>query len=132
MLENIIIQSDEEGELRKALEARNDPEAERIKRYLAMPDLSRTPRSPIHEIVQRVLAAPEFKDFDIIKVPEIVSTEITFDLFDFPADHPVRSKSDTYYVDDNHILRTHTTIMWYYYLQNEDVKKRMVDDDPVG
>ena len=115
---NIKIESPEEKELKTKLELRHDAEAERIKRYLAMPDLSRTVGNPIHEIVQRVLAATEFKGFDIIEVPEIVSTEITFDLFDFPADHPVRSKSDTYYVDDNHILRTHTTIMWYYYLQN--------------
>jgi len=78
------------------------------------------------------LAAPEFKGFDTIEVPEIVSTEITFDLFDFPKDHPARSKSDTYYVDDNHILRTHTTVMWYYYLQNPDVRKRMAAGEPVG
>ncbi|KKU49840.1 MAG: hypothetical protein UY47_C0005G0033 [Parcubacteria group bacterium GW2011_GWB1_49_7] len=129
---NIKIESPEEKELKTKLELRHDAEAERIKRYLAMPDLSRTVGNPIHEIVQRVLAATEFKGFDIIEVPEIVSTEITFDLFDFPADHPVRSKSDTYYVDDNHILRTHTTIMWYYYLQNEDIKRRMAAGEPVG
>lgn len=97
-----------------------------------MPDLSRTPGSPIYEIVQRVLSSPSFKGFDVIKVPEIVSIAITFDLFDFSKDHPARSKSDTYYVDDNHILRTHTTIMWYYYLNNEGVKKRMANGEPVG
>ena len=128
----ITIDSAEEKALRVELEKRNDAEAERIKRYLSMPDLSHTPGSPLYEIVQKVLAAPEFKGFDTIEVPEIVSTEITFDLFDFPKDHPARSKSDTYYVDDNHILRTHTTVMWYYYLQNPDVRKRMAAGEPVG
>jgi len=132
MSENIVIQSDEETKLRKALEARNDSESERIKRYLAMPDLSRTPGSPIHEIVQRVIALPDFKDFDVIQVPEIVPTDISFDLFDFPLDHPVRSHSDTYYVDGSNILRTHTTVMWYYYLKNEYVKKKMAAGESVG
>ena len=39
----------------------------------------------------------------------------TFDLFNFKADHPARSRSDTYYVVEDKILRTHTTVMWYYY-----------------
>ena len=128
----ITVDSPEERALKAQLESRTDPEAQRIKRYLSMPDLSRTPGSPLYEIVQRVLAAPEFKGFDTIEVPEIVSTEITFDLFDFPQDHPARSKSDTYYVDDNHILRTHTTVMWYYYLNDPGVKERMARGEPVG
>jgi len=128
----IEIKSPEESELLKGLEKRNDPESSRIKRYLAMPDLSRTPGSPIYEIVQRIIALPDFNGFDIIKVPEIVPVDVSFDLFDFPADHPARSKSDTYYIDDKHILRTHTTVMWYYYLQNEDVKRCMAADEPVG
>lgn len=129
---DIKIKSEEEENLKRHLESRHDAESERIKRYLAMPDLSRTPGSPISEIVNRVIASPDFKGFDVIEVPEIVPADISFDLFDFPADHPVRSKSDTYYVDDNHILRPHTTVMWYYYLQNEDVKRRMAAGEPVG
>ena len=128
----IAINKDEENKLREQLEIRHDPEAERMKRFLAMPDLSRTSDSPIHEIVQRILSMPDYKDFDVIEVPEIVSADMSFDLFDFPKDHPARSKSDTYYVDDNNILRTHTTVMWNYYLAQEDVQKRMAENMPVG
>src|SRR3989344_3809037 len=132
MSRQININTREEDKLKEHLKTRLDFEAKRIERYLEMPDLSRTPGNPIQEIVQRVLGAPEFKGFDVIKVPEIVSTEITFDLFDFSKDHPARSKSDTYYVDDRHILRTHTTIMWYYYLRDQEVKKKMEKGEPVG
>lgn len=122
-----------EGEkLLKDLEAKTDMESMRIKRYLAMPDLSRTPGSPINEMVERIKAIPDFKDFDVINTPEIVSTRVTFDLFDFPPDHPVRSKSDTYYVDENNILRTHTTVMWYYYLQQPEVQARIARGEAVG
>lgn len=122
----------DEARLKKDLALRTDFEAKRIRRYLSMPDLSRTEGSPIKEIVDRVLASSYFKDFDVIKVPEIVPANISFDLFDFPADHPARSKSDTYFVDEKNILRTHTTVMWYYYLQKENVKKRMAAGEPVG
>jgi len=122
-----------EGEkLLKSLETKQDMESLRQKRYLEMPDLSRTPGSPIHEMVERILAIPDFKDFDVINTPEIVSTQVTFDLFDFPPDHPVRSKSDTYYVDEKNILRTHTTVMWYYYLQQPKVQERIKNGEAVG
>ncbi len=114
------------------LDALHDPENERIKRFLKMSDLSRTVGSPIAEMVEKILARPEFKDFDVIETPEVVPTTISFDLFDFPKDHPARSRSDTYYVNDENILRTHTTVMWYYYLKEKDVQKRMSKGEPVG
>ncbi|MBI2630603.1 hypothetical protein HYW73_00065 [Candidatus Nomurabacteria bacterium] len=126
------VTSSESDKLLKNLESKNDVDSMRIKRYLAMPDLSRTSGSPIREIVDRILAHPYFKDLDTIQVPEIVPANISFDLFDFPADHPARSRSDTYYVNDENILRTHTTVMWYYYLENEEVKKRIRENKPVG
>ncbi len=125
----IKISTDEQEALFKNLDTRTDAEVARIKRYLAMPDLSRTDGSPIKELVQKITTSPDFENFDIIEVPEIVSTEIAFDLFDFPATHPARSKSDTYYTDDEHILRTHTTVMWYYYLQNEEIKKKIENNE---
>ncbi len=132
MSQHIIIDTKEESVLKKELTKRTDFEALRMKRYLAMPDLSRTPGSPIAEIVARILKSDYFKELDVIQIPEIVSASTSFDLFDFPADHPARSKSDTYYVDDKNILRTHTTVMWNYYLHDEEVKKRIADNKPVG
>src|SRR3989338_221606 len=132
MRSEIKIESAEEKEILKALANKEDAESKRMVRFLKMPDLSRTPESPLHEIVQRVLTWPNFKGFDVIQVPEIVPVSISFDPFDFPADHPARSRSDTYFVDDNNILRTHTTVMWYYYLNDENVKKRMAAGEPLG
>lgn len=129
---NIKIDSSEEKSLLKILEARTDAEARRMERFLNMPDLSRTPGSPLHELIERLISLPEFKDFDIIEVPEIVAADVNFDLFNAPPDHPSRSKSDTYYVDDNHILRTQTTVMWYYYLSDERIKEKIKNNEAVG
>jgi phenylalanyl-tRNA synthetase alpha chain len=123
---------DEQRAMLKSLDARTDAEALRLKRYLALADLSRTEGSPIRELVKRILALPEFAGFDVIQTPEVVPARENFDLFNFPPDHPGRSKSDTYYVNDTHILRTQTTIMWYYYLMLPEVKAAIARRESLG
>jgi phenylalanyl-tRNA synthetase alpha chain len=129
---DISISRNEENRLLKELQGRTDAEAMRIKRYLSMPDLSRTPGNPLCEIVERVKSAPAFRSFDDVAIPEIVPTDISFDLFDFPLDHPARSKSDTYYLDETHILRTHDTVFWYYYLNHPEIKARIEKGESLG
>lgn len=126
------IPTDEERRLIGALEGRTDTDAVRIKRMLAMPDLSRTQGSPLSEIVERARATAPLKALDNIIIPEIVPASISFDLFDFAADHPARSPSDTYYIDDTNILRTHDTVMWYYYLGLPEVKAKIAAGQDVG
>jgi phenylalanyl-tRNA synthetase alpha chain len=128
----ILIDSPKEKELRESLKSRSDAEALRMKRYLEMPDLSRTSGSPLQDMVSRVKAVAALKDFDVITIPEIVPANISFDLFDFPVDHPARSKSDTYYADEENILRTHDTVFWYYYLNDTEVKERIKNGEAVG
>jgi len=123
---------DDAARLKKELGGKHDAESERMKRLLSMPDLSRAKGSPICELVERIVKLPDFKDFDIIEVPEIVPADISFDLFDFPLNHPARSKSDTYYLDELNILRTHTTVMWYYYLMDERIKQRIKKKETIG
>jgi len=132
MSKEIIVDSEEEKAARTVLDKRTDAEALRMRRYLDMPDLSRTEGSPIRELVKKIVELPEFKDFYVIKSPEIVPAKESFDLFNFPPDHPARSHSDTYYVNDDYILRTHTTIMWYYFLPLPEVRERMARGEGVG
>jgi phenylalanyl-tRNA synthetase alpha chain len=126
------ISTDEQKRILETVDKRTDAEAARIKRYLAMPDLSRTPGSPLYEIVQAACNTPVLKGFDNIVIPEIVPASINFDLFDFAPDHPARSKSDTYYADEKNILRTHDTVMWYYYTQLPEVKERLARREKLG
>lgn len=127
-----VVPTDEEKGLLKQLDDRSDSEALRIKRYLAMPDLSRTETSPLFELVKRVTELPILQNFDHIKIPEVISTKIIFDLFDFAPDHVARSKSDTYYVDEENVLRTHDTVMWYYYLNLPEIKERIAKNESLG
>lgn len=42
-------------------------------------------------------------------LPNIVTTQSNFDDLLIPPDHPSRKKSDTYYVDETHVLRSQTS-----------------------
>ncbi|MDP3881143.1 MAG: hypothetical protein Q8Q32_03125 [bacterium] len=128
----IVIESEKEKKLVKELEPKTDAENMRIKRFLEMPDLSRTESSPLYEIVQRAKEVPSLQGFDDIKIPEIVPTNVLFDLFNMPEGHPARSKSDTYYVDETNVLRTHDTVFWYYYLNHPEIKKRIENKETLG
>lgn len=129
---NYEIKSQEEMDIKKALEDKNDAHSLRLKRYLSMPDLSRTPGSPLWEIVNRAKDVPSLKNFDDIKIPEVVPTKILFDLFNMPEGHPARSKSDTYYINEDNVLRTHDTVFWYYYLNHPEIKKRIEKQETLG
>lgn len=127
------ISTKEEQKLIKELEKRQDADAVRMKRYLAMPDLSRTDGSPIKALVDKVKNnVAGLKGFDDIKIPEIVPAKENFDLFNFPKDHPARTKSDSYFVDDNNLLRTHTTTSWYYYLTSDFGKEKVKNNEAIG
>lgn len=132
MNRTIVIKSEDESRLRKEIENRTDFESLRMKRYLNMPDLSRKNDSPLKAIIDMVLKIDRFKDFDIIEIPEIVPADVSFDLFNFPLNHVARSKSDTYYAEENQILRTHDTVMWYYYLNNPKIKEKIKNKEDLG
>ena len=99
MRKNIIINDPKEAVLIKELEKRTDIKAERIKRLLKLPDLTKKENSPVKILVDRIISLPRFKDFDMVDFPRIVTVEENFDVLNAPKDHPSRRESDTYYLD---------------------------------
>jgi len=128
----IVIETPEEGLARAELDKRTDAEAARMKRFLAMPDLSRSPDSPLSEVVRRAMQSKSLAGFDDIKIPEIVPTDVTFDLFNMGPGHPARSKSDTYYINEGNILRTHDTVFWYYYFNLPEIREKIAKKESFG
>jgi len=80
----------------------------------------------------KVLNLPVWADFDVVEIPKIVTVEDDFDLLNTPKEHPSRRDSDTYYLDQTHILRTQMTVMWPYYFRDEEVLERLKRDGGVG
>ncbi len=127
-----LVPLDEEERLIKELEARSGVEAERLRRYLAMPDLTRLEGNPVKAVTQRIINLPSLRNFDLIETPRVIPAEIVFDLFNFPKDHPARNRTDTYYVDSKNILRPHTSLMWKYYLDIPEVQQKLKEHGSVG
>jgi phenylalanyl-tRNA synthetase alpha chain len=49
--------------------------------------------------------------FNVVEGPEVDTVYYNFDALNHPPAHPARSRSDTFYVDDDTVLRTHTSPM---------------------
>jgi len=111
------------------IKEKDDTNSLRIKRLLNYPDLSRRSNSPIKIILDRILAMTRFNDFDVIEIPEVISVENNFDILNTALDHPSRKKTDTYYVNDGHVLRTHTTAMWSFYLRHSKAIEKIQKDE---
>ncbi len=130
--ENIIIEDKKEQELVGELQTRTDIKAERIKRLLALPDLTKKENSPVKLLVDQIIELPRFKDFYLIDFPRIVAVADNFDVLNTPKDHPSRRESDTYYITEKDILRTQTTTMWPYCLRDENVLEVLEKDGEFG
>ena len=49
--------------------------------------------------------------FDIVSGPEVELDHYNFELMNLPKNHPARDAQDTFYMDENIVLRTHTSPM---------------------
>lgn len=65
------------------------------------------PISITRAIIESRFPTPTYKYYNTFF--PVVTTHQNFDSLGFPADHPGRSKTDTYYVNKNTVLRTHTS-----------------------
>ncbi len=47
--------------------------------------------------------------YEVVEGPEVEKDLYNFELLNLPKNHPARDAQDTFYVDDNTVLRTHTS-----------------------
>lgn len=131
MKHHIIIADPKEKELIAHIEKQTDFKSLRLKRLLNLPDLTRKPNSPVKFLVDAILSLPRFKDFDIVDFPRIVTVQENFDLLNTPAEHPSRRETDTFYVDENRMLRTQMTAFWSFYLKEEKILEKLEKDGEI-
>ena len=132
MRRQIKITDPKVDELIKELETKTDTKSERIKRLLKLPDLTKKENSPVKILFDQILNLPRFQDFDLIDFPKIITVENNFNLLNTPADHPSRQETDTYYLNDEYLLRTQMTAMWSFYLKDTEVLSRLETEGQVG
>lgn len=64
--------------------------------------------------------------FQVVQGPEIEDEYHNFEALNIPAHHPARAMHDTFYVDGNTLLRTHTSSVQIRYMQERKPPLRFI------
>jgi phenylalanyl-tRNA synthetase alpha chain len=64
---------------------------------------------PITQTLNDITSIFTSMGFGIVDGPEIEDDYHNFEALNFPPDHPARDMQDTFFIDDNILLRTHTS-----------------------
>jgi phenylalanyl-tRNA synthetase alpha chain len=64
--------------------------------------------------------------FEVAEGPEIETDFYNFTALNIPENHPARAMHDTFYVDEKHVLRTHTSPVQIHYMQNHQPPLKII------
>jgi phenylalanyl-tRNA synthetase alpha chain len=81
---------------------------------------------PVTRTLQRIEALFRSIGFSVAEGPEIETDFYNFTALNIPENHPARAMHDTFYVDDQHVLRTHTSPMQVHYMQDHQPPLKII------
>lgn len=81
---------------------------------------------PVTLTLQRIERLFHSIGFEVAEGPEIETDFFNFTALNIPDDHPARAMHDTFYVDGQHVLRTHTSPVQVHYMQNKQPPLRII------
>lgn len=64
---------------------------------------------PTTRVLDQVVSCFAGMGFEVVEGPDIELDHYNFELLNIPKNHPARDAQDTFYIDDNIVLRTHTS-----------------------
>ncbi len=73
---------------------------------------------PVTLTLQRIEQLFHSIGFDVATGPEVETDFYNFTALNIPENHPARAMHDTFYVDDDHVLRTHTSPVQVHYMED--------------
>ena len=81
---------------------------------------------PVTRTLERIENLFNSLGFTIASGPEIESDFYNFTALNIPKNHPARAMHDTFYVDQDHVLRTHTSPVQIRYMENNKPPLRII------
>ena len=81
---------------------------------------------PVTRTLQRIESLFHSMGFDVADGPEIETDFYNFTALNIPENHPARAMHDTFYVDDKHVLRTHTSPVQVHYMQQHQPPLKII------
>ena len=80
----------------------------------------RVPRGSLHpmsQVREEIITFFQGLGFELAAGPEVDNDWYNFEALNIPPDHPSRDMHDTFYVDDQVVLRTHTSNVQAHYME---------------
>ncbi len=81
---------------------------------------------PLTGAIREVVAIFSELGFEIAQGPELEEEKYNFDALNVAKNHPARDMQDTFWVDENHVLRTHDTAVTARKLEENDGPMRFI------
>lgn len=83
-------------------------------------------RHPVVRVMKEILDIFRGMGFSVHQGPEVEKDYYNFEALNFPKDHPARDMQDTFYVDEDTVLRTHTSPVQVRAMEKQDPPLRIV------
>ena len=83
-------------------------------------------KHPITKIIDEVTGIFIGMGFSIAEGPEVETVRNNFDALNAPKDHPSRDMSDTFYINDDLLLRTQTSPVQIRTMEKEDLPIKII------
>ena len=84
-------------------------ESEKLDVTLPVSERSEGSLAPMNLVLEELFDIFTGMGFEAVEGPEVEYDHYNFELMNIPKNHPARDAQDTFYVDDNIVLRTHTS-----------------------
>jgi len=81
---------------------------------------------PVTRTLERIEVLFRSLGFSVASGPEIESDFYNFTALNIPENHPARAMHDTFYIDEKHVLRTHTSPVQIRYMEKNDPPIRII------
>ncbi len=81
---------------------------------------------PIFRVTNEIVSIMSRLGYSLRTGPLIEKDYYNFEALNIPPNHPARDMQDTFFVDDTHVLRTHTSPIQIHSLENEKPPLRII------
>ncbi len=95
---------------------------------LSLPSVPR-PRGgdhPVFAVTQEIVSILSRLGYSVRLGPAVEKDYYNFEALNIPKDHPARDMQDTFFIDSNHVLRTHTSPIQIHSLEKDKLPLRIV------
>jgi phenylalanyl-tRNA synthetase alpha chain len=81
---------------------------------------------PVQKVTDEIVQILARLGYSLRTGPLIEKDYYNFEALNIPPDHPARDMQDTFFVDQTHVLRTHTSPIQIHSLENEELPLRII------